>query len=556
MEDVKQYLKNQIAMAIECFDFDLGEFLAERLLSFDPNCPDAKFLLSKALYLGGNVQRAISTLDSATNHPQSIILYGNCCLKLKLYQDGECALRRWVDFNGNESPQNLATIYSLIGNICRLVGRVEDSKTAFQESLKYNPTYVTSYLGLSDLGTPLKISDTLNLQKIMSKREKPGLSKETFSKKGHDFNHRDQMMGKEPLSSKFTVESRKRGQVNKNPAKKTAEASAKSEKENYSMDDMLLILQKILTAYNALSLFRCRYALEVLHSLPEEHLNSGFVLAVADELFQIIRVTDPCRLKDMDIYATCLWHLKKKVGLCILGKELEDIDRVAPETWCVIGNYFSLLAEHDSAIEACKRAIQLDPNFTYAHTLLGHEYLANEDLEASSNSFRIAMRTNSRHYNAMYRMLNDSYGLGLIELKQEKYLVAEHFFNMALQITPENSILLDVLGQAIQKDKTRNDEALKLYEKALELAPEHRVYLWHKAQLLFEMGEYDAVKMILEKEIANTKPDSQVLFMLGRVFAKLGSKQDAIKYMTLAQDFQEHKSSSIIKDSIGKSLFI
>lgn len=123
---------------------------------------------------------------------------------------------------------------------------------------------------------------------------------------------------------------------------------------------------------------------------------------------------------------------------------------------------------------------------------------------------------------------------------------------MALQVTPENTILLDVLGQAIQKEKTRNDEALKLFEKALELAPEHRVYLWHKATLLFEMGKYNEVQKILEYEISNTKPDTQVLFLLGRTFAKLGAKQNAIKYMTLAQDYQEHKSSSIIKDSIGK----
>ncbi|KAJ3322202.1 anaphase-promoting complex subunit cdc27 [Boothiomyces sp. JEL0866] len=565
MEDAKVFLKNQIIQAIDNFDYELGEMLAERLMSFDPRCPDAQFLFAKTLYLGGSFQKALSVIDSTTNHPQSIILYGNCCLKLKKHQEGEVSLRRWIEHNKNESVSIMAAVSALIGHICRNVGRTAASKTAYLDSIKYNPFHYTSYIGLSDLGVPLKISDYLNPQKILNKREKQTLSKETaVSKKRSNDGKVIKPSSREPLTSKLSLESRKRGQTNKLPAKvlyhslkkPPGDISIKLEKENYSVDDLVFIAQNILTAYNALSLYRCKYSLEVLKTIPSEHLNTGFVLSIVNITLhrkqnvymnysitnrfagvnaRLVKTMDPIRTKDMDIYATCLWHMKKKVELCILGKELENFNRLAPET---------LLAEHDSAIEACKRAIQLDPNFTYAHTLLGHEYLANEDLEASMNSFRQAMKTNARHYNAIY-------GLGLIELKQEKYSVAEHFFKMALEITPENTILLDVLGQSIQKEKTRNEEALALFEKALELAPEHRIYLWHKATLLFEMQRYEDVQKLLQNEILNTKPDTQVLFLLGRTFAKLGLKQNAIKYMTLAQDYQEHKSSSIIKDSIG-----
>lgn len=117
----------------------------------------------------------------------------------------------------------------------------------------------------------------------------------------------------------------------------------------------------------------------------------------------------------MDLYGTCLWHMKKKVELSALGKELEELDKFAPQTWyllfvifnqwiscrCVVGNYYSLLQEHDSAISAFKKAIQIDQLFTYAHTLMGHEYLSNEDLDSASKSFKFAVQTNHRHYNAM-----------------------------------------------------------------------------------------------------------------------------------------------------------
>jgi anaphase-promoting complex subunit 3 len=119
------------------------------------------------------------------------------------------------------------------------------------------------------------------------------------------------------------------------------------------------------------------------------------------EIYQKMRKLDPFRVEVMDLYGTCLWHLNRKMDLCSVGKELEEADPLAPQTWCVVGNYYSLLQEHDSAILAFKKAIQLDPSFAYAHTLMGHEYLSNEDLDSASRSFKAAIQHSSRHYNAM-----------------------------------------------------------------------------------------------------------------------------------------------------------
>ena len=81
------------------------------------------------------------------------------------------------------------------------------------------------------------------------------------------------------------------------------------------------------------------------------------------------------------MYSTVLWHLKEEVKLSNLAQEVQGIDRLAPQTWCVLGNCFSLQKEHELALKFFQRAIQLDPKYTYAHTLSGHEYFANEDFE-------------------------------------------------------------------------------------------------------------------------------------------------------------------------------
>ena len=46
------------------------------------------------------------------------------------------------------------------------------------------------------------------------------------------------------------------------------------------------------------------------------------------------------------------------------------------------------------------RATQVDPSFTYAYTLAGHEYFANEDFERGLQAYRTAIKLDSRHYNA------------------------------------------------------------------------------------------------------------------------------------------------------------
>lgn len=144
----------------------------------------------------------------------------------------------------------------------------------------------------------------------------------------------------------------------------------------------------------------------------------------------------------MDIYATCLWHLRKDVDLSYLAKELENSQRTSPETWIVVGNLHSRTLEHEQAIKCFRRAITLDPYFAYAYTLCGHEYVLNEDLENAAQCFRDAIRCQPRHYNAWY-------GLASVFLKQEKYLLSEYHFKKAIDIYKTNPLLLSHLAMVL-----------------------------------------------------------------------------------------------------------
>jgi anaphase-promoting complex subunit 3 len=102
----------------------------------------------------------------------------------------------------------------------------------------------------------------------------------------------------------------------------------------------------------------------------------------------------------MELFSTVLFHLSKEVELAYLAHEMVDLDWLAPQTWCVIGNSFASQHEHDQAIACFQRAIQLDPRFAYAYSLQGLEHVENEEYDKARQCFMNALRANRRLYHA------------------------------------------------------------------------------------------------------------------------------------------------------------
>lgn len=93
-------------------------------------------------------------------------------------------------------------------------------------------------------------------------------------------------------------------------------------------------------------------------------------------------------------------HLCMQVEISRLAHKALGLDRLCPQAWCVMGNCFSLQKEHETALRFFQRALQIDPHFTYAYTLCGHEYFANEDFDKALAYYRNAITRDARHYNA------------------------------------------------------------------------------------------------------------------------------------------------------------
>lgn len=137
----------------------------------------------------------------------------------------------------------------------------------------------------------------------------------------------------------------------------------------------------------------------------------------------------------MEIYSTALWQLQDHHQLSALAAELINTHRDSPVTWCVVGNSLSLQKHHEASIEAFERAIQLNPRFAYAYSLLGHELAGLNQTQRAQDSFRQA----TTHAPNDYRSL---YGQGLVFYKTEDYLNSKAVLKKAVHINPRNTVLL------------------------------------------------------------------------------------------------------------------
>lgn len=111
----------------------------------------------------------------------------------------------------------------------------------------------------------------------------------------------------------------------------------------------------------------------------------------AEEIFDQMFQTDPHRMDSVDVYSNVLFVLERRAKLGYLARAVSKTDKFRPETCCVIGNYYSLISDHERAVSYFRRALKLDKSYLAAWTLMGHEYVELKNTHAAIESYRRAV---------------------------------------------------------------------------------------------------------------------------------------------------------------------
>jgi anaphase-promoting complex subunit 3 len=331
---------------------------------------------------------------------------------------------------------------------------------------------------------------------------------------------------------------------------KPLEPEPKSEE---ALKVILDLLRKLAFGYQQLCQFQCQESLQSFSTLPRAHQDTAWVLAQmgraqyeqaaypeAERLFRRLRIISPTRLKDMEVYSTILWHLKRETDLSFLAHELVDSAWLAPESWCALGNAWSLAKDHEQALKCFKRATQLDPKFAYAYTLQGHEHMANEEYDKALTAFRQSISADRRHYNAYY-------GIGMVYEKLGNYDKAFTHFHSAHVIHPLNAVLICCIGTVLEKQK-HVLQALQYFNKATELAPRAAQARFRKARALLGVGNLPAAQkeLLVLRDLAPN--NALVHFLLGKLYKAQNDKSQAVRHFTQALSLDPKVSSELISE--------
>lgn len=317
-----------------------------------------------------------------------------------------------------------------------------------------------------------------------------------------------------------------------------------------------LDLRRLASAFALQSDYKCKDAVEIYHTVSQQHLASAWVLAQLGRcyfdmvdyaksisMFQRAVRLEPCRMAGLEFYSTALWHLKKEVELSFLAQQAIAHDKLAAEAWIVVGNCFSLQKDHETALKFFRRAIQLNPYMAYAYTLSAHECLANEDFEKAQAGYRHAIGVDERHYNAWY-------GMGSIYWRQEKCELASYHFKRALAINSRSSVLYSHYAIALHAcDKS--DEALEILQKAVELEPANFQARYQTANIYFAQGRCEEALRELENILERAPRESSVHVLMGKIHRKLRHNDEAMRHFVIALDL-DPRDRNLIKSMIDK----
>ncbi|KAJ2851114.1 anaphase-promoting complex subunit cdc27 [Coemansia brasiliensis] len=374
-----------------------------------------------------------------------------------------------------------------------------------------------------------------------------------------------------------------------------------------------LIKRSALTTIHMAS-YRAVQALTAYSHLPSAQQNSAWGLCMlgricfeagrypeAAQAFTEARRLAPYRVRDMDIYSTLLWHMKREEDLAHLAHSLVSVGRNwSPEAWIAVANCFSLDGDHQSAIKSLTRCIQLYKlalgginivprndagsvgGLAYAHTLIGHENVAMDKMDRAQQAFRTAIRIDPRHYNAWY-------GLGMSYLRLGKADLAEYHFKRALALNPQNPLLLQSAG-AVYEHRKDYPQALKVYERVERMLNDGMVHkdvkgkaaddrldvqsvddevacnvsiadsavilrqnthhamnfvMFKRARVLVVLERYPEAAVVLEQLLHRCPREFNVPFLLGQTYTKLRRFREAAACLTRALDIAPENLQSV-----------
>ncbi len=240
-----------------------------------------------------------------------------------------------------------------------------------------------------------------------------------------------------------------------------------------------------------------------------------------------------------------LGHLTEAVEYCRKAVKLKP-DYF--DAWYNLAQAYMHCDKPQDAASAYKSVIGLKPDYVEAHYNLGYALEQMGDYEAAIKSYREAVRVKPDYAEAYCNL-----GNLINNINQGSKAEGLGYLKLAVRINPGYLKGRLYLGRALAQNGDI-DEALEQYDKILEQDSRHVEALCAKALAYEKSGDFDKAARVLEPLLA--QPDSNVAGAYAAVAVHIDKTEAAIRYMEaiLVKGGLNHSEARTLHFQLGKLL--
>jgi tetratricopeptide (TPR) repeat protein len=204
------------------------------------------------------------------------------------------------------------------------------------------------------------------------------------------------------------------------------------------------------------------------------------------------------------------------------------------------------LNQLDQAKDLLERLVAMGQRLDVAHFYLGQIADIHDDTEAAINHYTEV--TGGEHYvDAQLRIA------ALLAQRGDVLLARAHLDKLREAKSPELN-RIDILEAHILANDGQDEEAMKVYQTALQREPDDRDLLYNQALLADKLGQFELVEKNLQKVIAENPDDASALNALGFSMSNHTTRyKEAYRYVQRALELRP--DSGPILDSVGWVLY-
>jgi len=181
-------------------------------------------------------------------------------------------------------------------------------------------------------------------------------------------------------------------------------------------------------------------------------------------------------------------------------------------------------AKPDAAIEVLEQLSKVHPTLPMIHSALGDLLRQEENYEQAVKSYDQALEFTEEGANAQWFIL---YARGISHERLKNWEQAEADFRKALDLNPNQPLVLNYLGYSLVEKQVKLDEALTMIENAVAARPDSGYIVDSLGWVLYRLGRYEEAVGHMEKAVELMPVDPVVNDHLGDVYWAVGREREA-----------------------------